>query len=332
MKNIISLLFFISSLLVNVSAKSENLDIMYLSSAYSMGKIFEKLNLTLDIIPQLAPEIAEKIKNFVYKTTSSVPEYKKEENSICTDEEKLIHAKISALINMQRDPNAKNFGDEFVYMYLSHYIDIPYEYLGTTCSENDEEPYLANWITNQDRITYQNFLQTIHRTEILEKCRKIFSDITDVVDRISLVEEVFFEKKYAGLVEHIIEDLFEDGKIDNPLEETPEKIITEYIDHIIDLFKSTNLSEEEVIKEVQESIGKSVLSEDMRSGLFGTINVIFQMSIGAATIIPAVTTMLNFAVLMYTSLVPKAAHVGMLYSLSMRVAARTERYIENDDW
>ena len=55
MKIIISLLFLISSLLVNVSAKSENLDIMYLSSAYSMGKIFEKLNLTLNIIPQLAP-------------------------------------------------------------------------------------------------------------------------------------------------------------------------------------------------------------------------------------------------------------------------------------
>lgn len=62
MKNIISLLFFISSLLVNVSAKSENLDIMYLSSAYSMGKIFEKLNLTLNIIPQLAPETLKKLK------------------------------------------------------------------------------------------------------------------------------------------------------------------------------------------------------------------------------------------------------------------------------
>ena len=330
MKHIITILILLSFSFVNISAKSEHLDIMYLSSAYSIGNIFKMLNLTMDNIPKIPQTIIEKVKNFIYKIITSLPEYKEEENSVCNAHGKLIHAKISALINMRRDPNAKNFGDEFVYMYLSHYIDIPYEYLGTTCSENDEEPYLANWITNEDRITYQNFLSTIHRTEILEKCRKVFSDITDIISNIDTFEEAFYEKNYAGVVESLIEDLVDDGKIN----ETPITIINETAEHIIELLASTNLSEEEIIKEIEESIGKEVNSEEMRIGVFGAANVLLQISLGSAPFLSAIATMANFSVLMYTSLIPKAAHVSMLYSLSMRVAGRTMRYLEEeyDDW
>ena len=328
MKHTITILCLLSFTFVNVAAKSEHLDIMYLSSANSIGNIFKMLNLTMENIPKISPTIIGKVKNFIEKIISSLPENKKEENSARTDQEKLIHAKVSALINMQRDTNAKNFGDEFVYMYLSHYVDIPYEYLGTTCSENDGEPYLANWITNEDRITYQNFLSTIHCTEILEKCRKVFSDLTGIIDKFEAFEEAFYEKNYAGLVENIIEDLVGNGKID----ETPVKIVGETTEHIIDLLGSTNLSEEEIIKEVEESIGRDVISEDMKKGIFGTANILLQMSVGSASIFSAVTTMINFSVLMYTSLVPEAAHVAMLYSLSMRVAERTWRYLGDDDW
>ena len=100
---------------------------------------------------------------------------------------------------MLRDPDAKSFGEEFVYMYLSHYLDIPPDYLGS-CSQNDEEPYLANWITIEDRATYDNFLNVIHKIEILEKFKSMFSEITDIVSKFESFEKAFLEKNYADLV------------------------------------------------------------------------------------------------------------------------------------
>ena len=47
-------------------------------------------------------------------------------------------------------------------MYLSHYVDIPPEFMGETCDANDEEPYYANWITNDDRDTYESFIRVIN--------------------------------------------------------------------------------------------------------------------------------------------------------------------------
>lgn len=146
----------------------------------------------MDIIPKLSEKAKEKAKTLLIKRIEELPEYNKEEvPNTCSFDDQLIHAKKSALINMERDPNAKDLSEEFVYMYLSHYVDIPPEYLGS-CNENDEEPYLANWITNEDRSTYRNFLQNIHKIEVVEKCRQFFADISELGDWASFSKEVFF--------------------------------------------------------------------------------------------------------------------------------------------
>lgn len=62
MKNTITILCLLSFTFVNVEAKSEHLDIMYLSSANSIGNIFKMLNLTMENIPKISPTIIEKVK------------------------------------------------------------------------------------------------------------------------------------------------------------------------------------------------------------------------------------------------------------------------------
>ena len=79
----------------------------------------------MEIIPKLTEKGIEKAKKFLKKRISVKSEYKKEgDPNTCSDVDKLIHAKVTAAQNMLCDPNSKNFGSEFLYMYISHYIDI----------------------------------------------------------------------------------------------------------------------------------------------------------------------------------------------------------------
>ena len=109
---------------------------------------------------------------------------------------------------------------------------------------------------------------------------------------------------------------------------TPKDLIEEKIQEIIEKFETTDSPEEKIIKEVRESIGREVLSQDMVDSLFDTINVVFEIAAGSANIFTAAVTMINMPLLVFTTLAPKAALTGMLYTLSMRVAGSTMRYLE----
>ena len=330
-----TILILFSFSFINVSAEDEHLDMSYLSSALSIGNLIQRLNITIDELPKLSTKAIEKAKNYLYKIFSLAKEYPKEEEdpNTCSTEDQFIHAKIVALENMERDPNAKSYGEEFVYMYLSHYVDIPAEYLGS-CSKNDEEPYLANWITNDDRKAYDIFLTNIHKIEIIEKFRNILSKISDGISKFDEREKLFHRKGIAKSVSNKIEKQFKDGTFKNTISKTGKVIILESIDFIKEKLENTELPEEDIIKEVKESIGKEVLSKDLAESIFDSVNVLFEMAIGSTNIFTAALTMINLPLQIFTALAPKAALVSMLYSLSLRVAGNTDRYLETeyDDW
>lgn len=77
----------------------------------------------------------------------------------CDDTNRFLHARQTAAANMDGDANAKGLEAETVYMFLSHYVDVPASYRSGPCAANDEEPYYANWITNDDRNVYDSFLR-----------------------------------------------------------------------------------------------------------------------------------------------------------------------------
>ena len=333
---LLSLICLFSFSFINISALSEHFDMTVFSSVISMTQVFKTFDITTEIVPKLTEKGKEKAKKYLSKRVSGKTPYKKEEDpNTCSDENKLIHAKVAAVENMLRDENAKDFGSEFIYMYISHYFDIPAEYQGS-CSANDEEPYYANWITNDDRDVYVSFLNAIHAVETVERIRNAISDIKDFVgdvsDGIDAIQEGYFLSYSIDKVKDNIGDFLKDSAYDLLSGKTPKEIIQEKIGELTEKFETTELPEEAIIKEVQESLGRDVLSKDLAESIFDSVDAIIDLSIGEIGLFNAVTTMINVPLLIFTSLAPKAALAGMLMSLSGRLAGRLERVIESEDW
>ena len=328
-----SLICLFSFSFINISAKNENFDMIVFSSLISTAEVFKSFDLTTEIVPKLTEKGIEKAKKYLSKRISGKSEYKKEEDpNTCSDEGKLIHAKVAALENMVRDNNAKDFGSEFLYMYISHYLDIPAQYQGS-CSKNDEGSYYANWITNDDRDVYVSFLNAIHAIEIVEKIRNVLSDVKSFVEEdLDAVQEGYFVSHSIDKLKDNIGEFLQDQAMELLSGKTPKEIIQERIGELVEYFETSTLPEEDIIKEVQESLGRDVLSKDLADSLFDSLDAIIDISVGNIGLFSAVTTMINVPLLVFTSLAPKAALAGMLFSLSGRLAGRLERILDSEDW
>lgn len=74
--------------------------------------------------------------------------------------ERLCYARKIAEKNKKRDNHAKDIDSETVYMYISHYLDIPGgpSPLNMPVDSNSEDGLYSAWITNEDRKVYENYL------------------------------------------------------------------------------------------------------------------------------------------------------------------------------
>lgn len=102
-------------------------------------------------------------------------------SSSCNSTDRFIHAQATATANKLHDSDAKSLNAETVYMYLSHYVDVPTSYRKTTCAANDEEPYYANWITNDDRNVYDSFLRVSNYSDAPRAVSSAISGIDDAL-------------------------------------------------------------------------------------------------------------------------------------------------------
>jgi hypothetical protein len=88
--------------------------------------------------------------------------------------ERLCYARKIAEINKKRDSNAKDLDSESVYMYISHYLDIPGGPLplDMPVDYHSNNSLMSAWITNADRNVYERFLSF----EMREKAKKAMGD------------------------------------------------------------------------------------------------------------------------------------------------------------
>lgn len=71
----------------------------------------------------------------------------------------LAHAYDMAELNSRRDRNARDIGSETVFMYLSHYVDLPQDPALYPVDYNSHANRYASWLTEEDRLVFERFLQ-----------------------------------------------------------------------------------------------------------------------------------------------------------------------------
>lgn len=318
----------------------DNFDIDYMMHIESVGWIFDKLgipeNLDFKFTDKGLNNAKKYIRGRVKQGIVDMFKVPKEEGP-CDSKEQLTHAKESALINNERDPNNRGLSREIVYMYLSHYVDIPPEYIGETCDANDEEPYYANWITNDDRDAYENFIRVINGVKAVEEFMNLLDSAKSLKEKLEDYQKEIIEKGFFPFVKDKLKKHFQkfldgtspiSGK--NATEYYQEKFeeISEHFNYI-----DENTPEDEVIEQIQVRLGKDFVDSDLLDCVSDAFTASLETAIGSANPITAAFTIAKLPLMFMNTLAPKAAVVGMLYNLSGRLAGRVLRIIEEgDDW
>lgn len=78
----------------------------------------------------------------------------------------LAHAYAVAEVNSARDRNARDIGTETVYMYLSHYVDLPQDPTQYPVDHNSYANRYAAWITQDDRRVFDQYLRYDRHVEM----------------------------------------------------------------------------------------------------------------------------------------------------------------------
>jgi hypothetical protein len=335
-------ILFICLLKNSYEEDDDNLDIDYVMALESKGWILDQLGITEDDIPKLtdkAMKAAKKyIKGRVKKGIVDMLKVPKKEGP-CDSKQQLIHAKVAAIINCQKDPNNRGLSRETVYMYLSHYIDIPPAYIGETCNANDEEPYYANWITDDDRDVYESFIRVINGVKAVEEFMNALDFLKGAKGKLEDFQKDIIEKGFYDFVKDKFKKKFKDFLKDfgsNLISgKSPREYFKDKFDEIAEHFNyiDEDTPEDEVISKIQEKLGKDFLDSDMLDCASDAITASFETAIGNLSPITAAFTIAKLPLMFLTTLAPKAAVTSMLYSLSGRVAGRVMRIIEEDeDW
>ena len=340
MKNKTLIYYFICILLICLLKYSyqdefvDNFDIDYVMTIEAVRSIFYKLNIT-EILNFKLTDIGKKvaIKFIKRRIKKGIEDMSKVPKVPCDSRNQFIHAKESAIINNKRDPNNKGLSREIIYMYLSHYVDIPPEFIGETCDANDEEPYYANWITNDDRDTYESFIRVINGVKEVEDFMNVLDLAKSAKDKLVDYQTEMVEKGFFPFVNNKFEEFLEDFATSeisggNVSEYFKEKF-GEKFEEISELFNyiDEDTPEDEVISKIQERLGKNFLDSGLLESVTDAFTAALEFSIGSVNPITAAFTMAKVPLIFINTLAPKAAVLAMLNSVSGRAAERFMRSI-----
>lgn len=104
------------------------------------------------------PQFAETLNVVTSDTNSSSSEGNTASEESINTAEMWGYAYEMAILNKNRDSNAKDLVNEAKYMYMSHYIDIRTGPIYQVDKSKSEGSYLSAWITNDDRQAYNTYI------------------------------------------------------------------------------------------------------------------------------------------------------------------------------
>ena len=100
-----------------------------------------------------------------------------------------VYAMQMAIQNKKRDPEVKDISKETIYMYMSHYIDIPTGIIEEGIDKSiSNDQYFSAWITREDRPVYDRYINDMKISDIVYG---IASTITNLIDAVFSIEDLY---------------------------------------------------------------------------------------------------------------------------------------------
>ena len=197
---LLTIVMFTNFLFVSYSEAKQNIDYDYIQKALtevdSIDKSLNSMHLSFEDILKSKPTNEKMNKawadaylasigeeGIILTTTPSqitpsamnkAPKTVKQKTESQIYAERLCYARKIAGVNKKRDSNAKDLDSESVYMYISHYLDVPGGPLPLDMPVDyySDNGLMSAWITNTDRAVYERFLSF----EMREKAKKAMGD------------------------------------------------------------------------------------------------------------------------------------------------------------
>ncbi len=177
-----------------------------LAELFEINKLLSEVGLDLDMLSNLSnrdKKYYEAMANRVIETTSDPqlklelieiisdskinpnPDNSKPSEEAKTSSDRWVYATQMAIQNRKHDPTVTDLTKETMYMYMSHYIDIPTGIITEGIDKSiSNDQYFSAWITKDDREVYDRFISDI----------KISDKIYAVSDAILNTINIFFLK------------------------------------------------------------------------------------------------------------------------------------------
>lgn len=211
-----------------------------------------------------------------------------------------------AAANSAIDPNATTLSQETVYMYMSHFFDLP-----SICADNTA--YYPAWITNDDRAVYNSYLTTSNNLQLATSIPQMILDANTLVTPGAPASQVLRGNVGAKLAAGVdVADRFSAGK----------SLIDE-MRTVVNLL-NTSATPEAIVTQMRANLASTWTDADTQNAIIGTIAALMSPTFGRA-LIGLGSVVISFQLTGVNTIMQRAAFNTMRLSTSGRASARLMR-------
>lgn len=204
------------------------------------------------------------------------------------------------------DPNATTLGAETVYMYLSHFFDLP-----TVCGDNTA--VYPDWIVNDDRSVYDSYLAASNHVELATTIPQMILDANTVSAPGTTLSKVFVSGPGAVLA----------AGLDGVNRFDAGQSVIDEMQTVMTLLNANN-SPETIVSQMQADLSSTWTDADTVNAVISTAAALMSPSIGGA-LFGLGSVVIGFELTGVNTIMQRAAFNSMRLSTSGRAAERMMR-------
>lgn len=213
-----------------------------------------------------------------------------------------------AAMNDAIDPDATTLGQETVYMYMSHFFDLP-----SICADNTA--YYPDWITNDDRLVYNSYLAVSNNVQLATTIPQMILNAEAIAaDPIAPAAKVVASGAGTRLAKNLVDGTNRLAAGRSLLGEA----------HTVVTLLNANATPEAIVTQMQADLSSTWTNADTVGAIIGTVAALMMPTVGAA-LFSLGTIVIGFELTGVNTIMQTAAYNSMRLSTSGRVSGRMIR-------